>query len=184
MRKPGITGMVLAVLCVSAVAQEKAKPSIGSEMQQQLANVERQVVPAADAMPEAKFDFAPTQGEFKGVRNFGAQVKHIASISYMLCSAIAGEQAPEDRAGEDGPASVNSKSQAVNYLKDAFAYCRKAYANMDANSALAPVKGPFGMTTRLGLAALNNAHCLDHYGQMVVYLRMNGIVPPASRPRR
>ncbi len=184
MRKSAIAGMVLSVLWgASAVAQE-SRPTIGSEMQQQLAAIGRQVVPAAEAMPESKYDFVPTQGEFKGVRTFRAQVKHIASVSYMLCSAISGEQAPPGRAGEAGPASMTTKAEAVNYLKDAFTYCGKAYATMNANTALEPAKGPAGMSTRLGLAALNNAHCLDHYGQMVVYLRMNGIIPPASRPRR
>jgi hypothetical protein len=185
MRKLGIAVVMLVVLwSVSAVAQDQGKRTIASEMQQRLAGLQRQVVSIADAMPESKFSFAPSEGEFKGVRNYGAQVKHIASISYLVCSAISGEKAPEGLAGEDGPASITSKSQAISYLKDAFEYCNKAYGTVEANNALEPVKGPFGMSTRLGLMSTNNTHVMDHYGQMVVYLRMNGIVPPASRPKQ
>jgi uncharacterized damage-inducible protein DinB len=179
---------LLAGILVSGMAmaqqQSGGDRTMAAEMQAQLANIEREVVSAAEAMPEAKFNFAPTQGEFKGVRDFLAQVKHVAGVSYMVCSAISGQQAPEGRAGEDGPAAIKSKSEAVSYLKDAFAYCNKAYGTLDANTALQPVKAPFGTSSRLALASFNNSHCMDHYGQMVVYLRMNGIVPPASRPRR
>jgi len=182
MRNSALVFMALAVLASASAAAQQSKASIASEMQKQLASVERQVVPAAEAMPEARYNFAPTQGEFQGVRTFGSQVKHIAATSYMWCSAISGEAAPEGRAGEDGPASITSKADSVAYLKDAFAFCSNAYASMDETTALQPAKG--GNSTRLALAALNNAHCMDHYGQMAVYLRMNGIVPPASRRQR
>jgi hypothetical protein len=185
MMKYLIAVMTLAILGgVPGAAQEQPKPSIASQMQQRLAGIQREVVSIAEAMPESKFSFAPKQGEFQGVRNYASQIKHIGAISYLVCSDITAEKPPEGFAGEDGPASVTSKSQIVSFLKGAFEYCNKAYGTITAENALEPVKGPFGMSTRLGLASTNNTHAMDHYGQMVVYLRMNGIVPPASRPRK
>jgi uncharacterized damage-inducible protein DinB len=78
---------------------------------------------------------------------------------------------------------MNTKADITNFLKGSFAYLHKAVASINDGNLLNPTKSPFSdsATTRLGLATLIVGHCFDHYGQMVVYLRMNGIVPPASR---
>jgi uncharacterized damage-inducible protein DinB len=148
-----------------------------------IANVEHEFVPAAEAMPEDKFDFAPTNGEFKGVRTFAKQVKHVAAVNYELGAAILQEKVPVDIGDEEGPASVTSKADILKYLNDSFAYAHKAVQTINEKNLVEPVKSPFGegSVTRLGLATSVAAHCFDHYGQMVEYLRMNGIVPPASR---
>jgi uncharacterized damage-inducible protein DinB len=148
-----------------------------------VANVEHEFVPAAEAMPEDKFDFAPTNGEFRGVRTFAKQVKHVAAVNYELGAAILQEKVPVDIGDEEGPASVTSKADILKYLNDSFAYVHKAVQTINEKNLVAPVKSPFGegSVTRLGLATSVAAHCFDHYGQMVEYLRMNGIVPPASR---
>jgi uncharacterized damage-inducible protein DinB len=145
--------------------------------------VEGEFVPAADAMPEDKYSFAPTNGEFKGVRTFAQQVKHVAAVNYLIGAAILEEKPPVDPGGENGPDSVKTKADIVKFLKESFAYAHKAVTSINDGNLLSSIKSPFGQgtTTRLGMATLIVGHCFDHYGQMVEYLRMNGIVPPASR---
>jgi uncharacterized damage-inducible protein DinB len=146
-------------------------------------NLEHEFIPAAEAMPEDKFGFAPSSGEFKGVRTFGEQVKHVAAVNYIFGAAMLSEKVPVDVGDESGPASVKTKEQILSYLKESFAYVHKAIATVDEKNLVQPLKSPFGegSVTRLGLATSVTAHGFDHYGQMVLYLRMNGIVPPASR---
>jgi len=174
------------VFGVAAFAQS-AKPAeprtIAGELDRAVTGVEKEFVPAAEAMPEDKYSFAPTSGEFKGVRTFSVQVKHVAAVNYMVAAAILGEKPPVDTGGEDGPASVKTKAESVQFLKDSFAYAHKAIVTINAANVVAEVKSPFGQgtTTRLTLAVIIAGHCFDHYGQMVEYLRMNGIIPPASR---
>ena len=165
-------------------AKPEAKPTFASVIDHQLTNTEKTVVPAADAMPADKYDFAPTQGEFKGVRTFGAEVKHMAVANYALGAGILGEKPPVDLGGgPDGPPNIKSKDEIMKFLNDSFAYAHKAVNSINETNVLEPIKSPFGsnMTTRLALAMSITGHPFDHYGQMVEYLRMNGIVPPASR---
>lgn len=179
----------LLAFAVTAPAQQKkaaAPPTIASELNTQLSIVEHEVVPAAEAMPEDKYSFAPTNGEFKGVRTFAQEVKHIATANFAFYSAIL-EQAPPTgvvlNETSNGPDDIQSKEQIVKYLKDSFALGHKAFATITARNAttvLAKPPVPF-FKTRLMLASFGCTHAFDHYGQMVEYLRMNGIVPPASK---
>jgi uncharacterized damage-inducible protein DinB len=148
-----------------------------------LSNVEHEFVSAADAMPTDKFDFAPTNGEFKGVRTYAQQIKHVAAVNYELAAAILEQKPPVDIGDESGPASLASKDEIMKYLKDSFAYAHKAIATINDKNLTETVKSPFGEghVSRLSLAMAFASHSMDHYGQMVVYLRMNGIIPPASR---
>jgi len=178
---------VVALSVLTADAQTK-KPkeehrSVSQVLDHSITNVEREFSSAAEAMPEDKFTFVPTDGEFKGVRNYGDQIKHVAAVNYMFGAAILGEKVPVDTGDESGPAAMKSKGEILSYLKDSFAYVHKAIATITEKNVVEPTKSPFGegSVTRLGLATSVSAHCSDHYGQMVVYLRMNGIVPPASR---
>jgi uncharacterized damage-inducible protein DinB len=147
---------------------------------------EKVIVSAADAMPADKYGFAPTDGEFKGVRTFGQQVKHLSATNYILAAAALGEEPPADAGDELGPETVRTKAEILNYLKGSFAYLDKATEAIGQNSV--PVKSspisPLKSTevTRLALVVESILHAFDHYGQMVEYLRMNGVVPPASRP--
>ncbi len=166
----------------AGAAQEK--PTFASVYDHILSNVEKEVVEAAEAMPEDKFNFAPTgPGEFKGVRTFAMQVKHIAVANYAFGSAILGEKSPAPMGGANGPDNLTSRADILKYLKDSYAYAHKALASINEGNVLTPTKGPFGdrPTTRLAMATSILSHPFDHYGQMVVYLRMNGIIPPASR---
>jgi uncharacterized damage-inducible protein DinB len=143
------------------------------------------IVSAADAMPADKYGFAPTDGEFKGVRTFGQQVKHLAATNYILAAAALGEEPPAGAGDETGPETVRTKTEILDYLNGSFDYLGKAIdAIGDKNAAvkhspISPLKA--GETTRLALTVESLVHAFDHYGQMVEYLRMNGVVPPASR---
>lgn len=156
----------------------------GEALNMDLSIAERDFVSAADAMPEDKYSFAPTAGEFKGVRNFGEQVKHVAAANYMFGAGVLGEKPPVDLGGENGPANLKTKAEIMKFLNDSFAYLHKALASVTDKNELDQIDSPFGMkVSRLSLASFSAAHPFDHYGQMVEYLRMNGIVPPASRPQ-
>lgn len=176
--------LALTILPAAAQSADKdAKPTISGEINKNIGWPESEMVPAADAMPEDKYGFAPSNGEFKGVRTFSQQVKHIAAVNYIIGAAILGEKPPVDTGGESGPDSLKSKADIMKFLKDSFAYLHKAAGSITAENAVVSVKSPFGdgMTTRLAMGGAASAHVFDHYGQMVVYLRMNGIIPPASR---
>jgi hypothetical protein len=186
MRKTKGLFVFLLLLAGSALAQD-AKPavhqSIAQVMDHSVTGVENEFVPAAGAMPEDKYSFAPTSGEFKGVRTFAQQVKHVAAVNYLVGAAILEEKPPVELGNENGPDSVKTKADIEKFLKDSFAYAHKAVGTIDEANLLKPIKSPFGqnMVTRLGMATVIVGHCFDHYGQMVEYLRMNGVVPPASR---
>jgi hypothetical protein len=184
---------IMIGLAVSAVAQTsvpapkpKSKPvprTVTQVLDATVRNLEHEFTPAADAMPEDKFSFAPTDGEFKGVRTFGEQIKHVAAVNFELGAAILEEKPPVSINDESGPASITSKEDILKYLKSSFEYVHKAIATINEKNLVEPVKSPFGegYVSRMGLATSVSSHGFDHYGQMVEYLRMNGIVPPASR---
>lgn len=174
--------LLLLVASTVAMAQDDKK-TVSQVLDRAITNVEGEFVPAADAMPEDKYGFAPSSGEFKGVRTFAQQVKHVAAVNYLVAASIIGEKPPIELGGENGPDNIKSKADIMKFLKDSFAYAHKAVGTVNEQNMVEPVPSPFGQgkTTRLGMSELIVAHCFDHYGQMVVYLRMNNIVPPASR---
>ena len=147
---------------------------------------ERVLVSTADAMPADKYGFAPTDGEFKGVRTFGQMVKHLSATNYILAAAALGEEPPADAGDEVGPETVRTKVEILNYLNGSFGQLHKAVEAIGdksvpvKSSPISPLKG--AEVTRLALVVESLVHAFDHYGQMVEYLRMNGVVPPASRP--
>jgi uncharacterized damage-inducible protein DinB len=178
-----VTLLTAAALWLGAAAFAAEAPAIARLYDSQVTGAERDIVPLAEAMPADKYNFAPTQGEFKGVRTFAEQVKHLAAVVYMVAAASRSEAPPVDVGAEKGPASARTKEQIVEYLKGAFAYAHKAALALDEKNQLELVKSPFGdgQVTRGGAMAIAAWHSFDHYGQMVVYARMNGVVPPASR---
>jgi len=184
----GVCVMAFVGLCTAQNAKMNTKKkdehrTVTQVLDRSVTNTEHEFSSAAEAMPEDKFEFAPTNGEFKGVRTFGEQIKHVAAVNYMFGAAILSEKVPVDVGDESGPASVKTKAQILSYLKDSFAYVHKAIETVNEKNLVDPLKSPFGegSVTRLGLATSVAAHGFNHYGQMVEYLRMNGIVPPASR---
>ena len=161
--------------------------TITSVLDTQLTITEREIEGAADAMPEDKYSFAPTNGEFTGVRTFAQQVKHIATVNDRFFGGILGQaQAPTSQfEAENGPDSIQTKAQIMQYLRDSFALGHKAIATLNAENAVTPLKAPPTPFLRnpAAIAIFACAHAMDHYGQMVEYLRDNGIIPPASRAR-
>ena len=140
------------------------------------------IVPAAEAMPEEKYSFTPTNGEFRGVRTFAEQVKHLAAANYQLGARALGKKPPHDEHGERAPDTVATKAEVVAYVKGSFAYLHRAAATLDEKNAADAAELPGGKSgTRVGVIIDALAHSQNHYGQMVEYLRMNGIVPPESQ---
>jgi uncharacterized damage-inducible protein DinB len=151
-----------------------------------VAFLEKQLVEAADAMPANKYSFAPTVGEFNGVRTFGQQVKHLAATNYILAAAALREPPPADAGDETGPENLRMKADILEYLRGSFRALHRAAAAIDEGNAIVgdvPISPLIGKATRLGYLQEALLHAYDHYGQMVIYLRMNGVVPPASRGR-
>ena len=171
-----------------AVAKaQTVKPSIpqrpvNQEITDWVTSSEKELVGITEDMPEDKYNFAPTNGEFRGVRNFGKQVKHAAAAIQLASAAILGDPTPADAADERGPDAAKTKAEILKYLKDSYAYLRKAAAAIDEKNAFEPFKSPFGqgLRTRVSLINATLVHSANHYGQMVEYLRMNGIRPRGS----
>lgn len=159
-------------------------PTVASIVDREITMIEDQVIQAADAMPENKFNFSPENlsipgGDYKGVRTFAVQVKHIAASNYFLWSPLTGDKLPESLKDGNGPENLKTKAEIMNFLKDSFALGHKAAATLSTENML---QNPgSSQSPRLYRATFAVAHAFDHYGQMVEYLRMNGIVPPASR---
>lgn len=176
--------LLWTVAAAAQAAKSKDEPrTVAQVLDSSAANMEREFVSAAEAMPEEKYGYAPVSGEFKGVRTFAQQVKHVAAVNYILGASILQEKAPADVSGESGPDSLTTKADILKYLKASFEYAHKAIASVNEKNLLEPIKWPFGdrPSSRLELAGVVTSHGFDHYGQIVVYLRSNGIVPPASR---
>jgi hypothetical protein len=132
-------------------------------------------------MPEDKYSFVPMnefpKGNFRGVRNFAQQVLHVAGANYQLFGAII-----PDEPRPTAPAATASKAEVMKYLRDSFAFAHKAISTITPENMLLPVRrAPNGFAgTNLQLAVFGCSHGTDIYGQVVEYLRMNGIVPPAT----
>jgi hypothetical protein len=162
-------------------------PTIASAVDRDISAIEKQIVDAADAMPEDKFNFTPEAlniagSNYKGVRSFAVQVKHIAASNWFIWSPLTGEKLPDGLNDDgNGPANLKSKAEIIKFLKDSFALGHRAAATLTPENLLQPPAN--SKSTRLRLAEFGVSHACDHYGQMVGYLRMNGIIPPASRAK-
>ena len=130
------------------------------------------LVSSAEKMPEENYNFKPTEA----VRSYGQIVGHLADAQYNFCAMSLGETNPGLKIEE----TKSSKADLVAALKGALAYCDKAYDTMTDVSGLQTVK-MFGMDMpKFGVLNINNAHDMEHYGNLVTYMRIKGIVPPSS----
>ncbi|HKW26778.1 MAG TPA: DinB family protein [Terriglobales bacterium] len=162
----------------------QSAPTLASTLDGQISRVEKEIVEAAEAMPEDKFNFSPESlnipgDDYKGVRTFAQQVKHIAASNFAIWRPLTGDNFPKDFLGGNGPENIRTKAEILKFLNDSFALGHKAAATLTPENMLQPPE--HSKSARLSLATFAVAHAFDHYGQMVEYLRMNGIVPPASR---
>ena len=167
-----------------AASAPPAPLTIASAVDAEISRIEKLIVEAADAMPEDKFNFSPESlnipgADYKGVRTFALEVKHVAASNYALWAPLTGDSFPNNFMGGNGPENLRTRAEVLKFLKDSFALGHKAAGTLTAENMLQTAAG--GKTPRLRLATFAVAHAFDHYGQMVEYLRMNGIVPPASR---
>jgi len=191
----GVALGVMLTLCsgssVTAGAQMGAAPKVApgtivepsKSFDEALSNFEKEMVGLAKAMPADKYDFAPSSAifvpsqktEYAGVRTFGAMVLHIAQANYYYASVLSGMKPDVDT---KALADLKDKDKIVAALEASFAFTHKAIATLTPQNAFESVRGN---ATRASLAGGVIAHGFDHYGQLVEYLRMNGLVPPASQ---
>jgi len=167
--------------------QQQSPPTVASIVDRDISAVEKQIIDVAEAMPEETFNFSPESlnipgSDYKGVRTFAVQLKHVATSNWYIWSPLTGEKLPEGL-GDDGngPANLKTKAEILKFLRDSFALGHRAAATLKPENILqTPEKNK---STRLRLAEFGVSHANDHYGQMIEYLRMNGITPPASRAK-
>src|SRR5215472_1892221 len=164
-----------------------AKVAAGTQMspvqaQDELLNLfEHEFMAVAKAMPADKYDFAPsasnfvpTQGaKYEGVRTFAKEIAHVSQANYYFASAILGEKMPAEAAAIS---KLTTKDELLKAAEDSFAYAHKAIASITPENAYVAIDGVDGLHTRAVIASFVAAHGFDHYGQMVEYLRMNGII--------
>ena len=161
------------------VAQSRAETMAGT-VGQWWTMVQRSFVSLAEAMPEDRYGFKPTAGAFNDVRTFAEQVKHVACANVGFFNEVE-HKTPPANCETGGPSPAKTKAELMQYLRESFTYAGGVMRRLSPANAMDPVEGPYGgKTTRLGVSTLAIWHATDHYGQLVVYLRMNGIVPPAS----
>ena len=165
-----------------AAAQEQDLPkSIAESVSGTLQFAEGNLLGVAEAMPEDKYSFIPTAGKFDDVRSFGEQVKHVACAQFAFFNEFEGKK-PPDECEKGGPDLAKTKIELIKYLKDSFDYSNHVLATLTAKNALDRVVGRYaGPNTKLGISVVAVWHITDHYGQLVEYLRMNGIVPPVTQ---
>ena len=148
----------------------------------QVTLVEDAVVSLAEAMPSDRYDFVP-DGVFAGVRTFSEQVRHVATMIYMTSALVLEERSPYGPGTQNnGPDELRSKEEILEFLRESLTYARRAMASLTEDNHMDPVPSAFGKMPRSAVAAGVAYHSFTHYGQLVVYARMNGVVPPASVP--
>jgi len=172
-------------------AELSAKDTPASALLRTLQFEEYEFRSAAEAMPVDKYGYRPMQGDYGGVspgsgpkelRTFGEQVKHVACSNFAFAAELDGAKPPPN-CDTGGPSPAKTRDELVVYLHDSFKALKKSLGAISKENMFQPIEGPYaGPNTRLGLATVCIWHVADHYGQLVIYMRLNGIVPPASRP--
>jgi hypothetical protein len=177
----GETGTPQTPATAPAAKPDDIPKSIAGSISGTLQFAEGNFLGLAEAMPEDKYSFLPNVGNFDGVRSFGEQVKHVACAQFAFFNEFEGKKPPDDceKGGHD---PAKSKAELIKYLRDSFDYSNSVLATLTANNALDRVEGRYaGPNTKLGISVIAVWHITDHYGQLVEYLRLNGIVPPFTQ---
>jgi uncharacterized damage-inducible protein DinB len=172
---PALTTLVLTMVLAAPAFAAQASPA--EAFGKVLDGQEKQLIALAEAMPADKYNFSPNNGSFIGVRTFGQQLTHVAEAQYFFFGPFGMKPTIDVKALD----KLKTKDEIIQALKASFAFAKKATATMTAQNAFEVVEERDGADTRATIAAFNMAHTNDHYGQMIVYLRMNGIVPPGSK---
>ena len=177
----GKSGMPQNSATKEAAPPDDIPKSIAESVSGTLQFAEGNFIGLAEAMPEDKYSYIPTVGKFEGVRSFGEQVKHVACAQFAFFNEFEGKKPPADceKGGHD---PAKTKAELIKYLKDSFDYSNNVLATLTAKNALDRVEGRYaGPNTKLGISVIAVWHITDHYGQLVEYLRLNGIVPPMTQ---
>jgi uncharacterized damage-inducible protein DinB len=167
--------VVVAVFCVSVAAQ--SPQPVAQAVRTAWNGAKQNIQESADQMPEANYAFKPIDS----VRSFGQILAHIAGANYAFCAAAKGEKAPH--AEDEFEKSATTRATIVKALGDSMAYCDAAFAGIDDKTLGAPIEMPFGMGKGTRASALlgNIGHLNEHYGNLVTYFRLKGMVPPSSK---
>jgi len=169
------------VFATSSLGQQALTPAV-----ERLFNkVEGDILASAEAMPEDKFSFTPENlslknSDFKGVRSFAGQILHLATDNILIWSAVTGDSVRTDIKDVNGPQSIQKKEDVIAYLKSSFAEGRKAIATLTDKNAMEMIQFRWRKLPRLDLLFYALVHANEHYGQIALYLRMCGIVPPPT----
>lgn len=168
--------MRLGWLVVAVTGVALAQNPLSAELKAFWGNVKNNVVRAAEKMPEENYAFKPVPE----VRSFGQIIGHVADAQYMICSGALGEK--REPAGVEK--TKTTKADLVAALQDSVKYCDGAYDALT-DAKMAEMVKMFGRErTRMGALLMNASHSWEHYGNLVTYLRIKGIVPPSSEPRK
>ena len=190
MKKTFAPALLLVVTALPARAEPAPAASpFAAAVDAEIRNVEDPFVAIAEAMPEGKFDYSPESlklpgSDFQGVRTFAAQVKHVAADNFAIWAPIAGRPESPNLHAPNGPPEMKSRAEILKFLEDSFAYSHEAARKLTSENALGLVEFRGSKVTRLSLVVLALTHINDHYGQLVEYVRMCGVVPPGSRPMK
>lgn len=166
-------------------SQKIQTPTFPTAVDRQFNRIESDILSSAEAMPADKFDFTPEQlnikeGNFKGVRTFAGQILHLATDNILIWSAVTGDNVRPDIEDVNGPKTIKTKTEVIKYLTDSFSLGRKAMSTLAEKNVLELIEFRGRRLTRLDLVFYALTHANEHYGQMVIYLRMNGIIPPPT----
>ena len=176
---------IFLIFCFAFSITSFAQQSITSAIERLFNKIESDILTTAEAMPESKFNFTPEalyikNSELKGVRTFGGQIMHLATDNILIWSAITGDSVRADIEDVNGPKNIKSKKDVIEYLKSSFAIGRKAISTLTTQNAMDMIDFRWRKLPRLDLAFYALTHANEHYGQMTIYLRICGIVPPPT----
>jgi uncharacterized damage-inducible protein DinB len=183
-----LTPVISFLAFVSVCAGQQPVP-FSTAIVRQFNKIESDIVSTAEAMPESKFYFTPEalqikNSDFKGVRTFAGQILHLATDNILIWSAVTGDSVRADITDVNGPKSIKTKADVIDYLKSSFTEGRKAISMLTEKNAMDMILFRGRELPRLDLAFYALTHANEHYGQMVIYLRMCGIIPPATLNER
>jgi uncharacterized damage-inducible protein DinB len=186
-KKALITSILFSYSVIICLGQQSH--SFSSAIERQFNKIESDILSTAQAMPESKFYFTPENlhiknSEFKRVRTFAGQIMHLATDNILIWSAITGDSVRADIIDVNGPKSITTKAEVLKYLKTSFDEGRKAISMVTEQNAMETIQFRGRNLPRLDLAFYALTHANEHYGQMVVYLRMCGIIPPPTLNER
>ena len=180
MIRPVLTALALTLLSATLLAQTPAATPPASAnpatdaVKAQFNLIKTNIARTAEKVPEELYSFKPTPE----VRSLGELLGHVADSQFSICGAAIGEKAPQSGIEK----SMTTKAQLTKAVADSNAYCDKAIASLDDKKGMEVIKFFSGQTPRLNVLTFNIAHSFEHYGNLVTYMRLKGIVPPSSEP--